>query len=138
MRKFIVCYFVKEKVFTWLSALYKVSQGSLSILFLVLILCSHKERNESKLHAICQIEEAVARWCSIRKFFLKILQISQESTYAGSFSFNKATSQKPATLFKMGLQYRFFPVNCTKSSRTPILQKIYKQLLLKHFFFHRE
>ena len=29
------------------------------------MLCSHKERNESKPHAIFQTEEAVARWCSI-------------------------------------------------------------------------
>ena len=51
----------------------------------------------------------------IRKLFLNILRISQQSTCAGDSSFNKVGSQKPATLFKMGLRYRCFSVNCTKS-----------------------
>ena len=56
------------------------------------MLCSHKERNENKLHAIGQAEEAVARWFSIRKVFVKILQISWESAYASGSSLNKVAS----------------------------------------------
>ena len=56
------------------------------------MLCSHKERIERKLHAIGQTEEALARWCSISKLFVKILQISEETTYPGSSSFNKVAS----------------------------------------------
>ena len=56
-------------MFTWLGVRYEVSY--LYVSFPVLMVSSHKERNENKLHAICQTAKAVARWFSVRKVFLK-------------------------------------------------------------------
>ena len=47
-----------------------------------------------------------------------------------SFFFNKAGGLRPATLFKMWLQHRYFHMNIAKFLRTPILKNICQQLLL--------
>ena len=72
--------------------------------------------------------EVVAQRCFIKKFFLEILQNSQENTCA-----NKQTPVKtpqPATLLKKKLWYRCFPVNFAKFLRTPFLTEHLRCLLL--------
>ena len=54
---------------------------------------------------------------SVKKLFLKTLQISQENTCVG-VSCNKVT------LIKKRLQHRYFPVRYAKFSRTPLFKSI--------------
>ena len=57
------------------------------------------------------------RRCSIKKVFLKILQISQENTFVG-VSFNKVVGLKACNFIKKRLQHKCFPVNNVKFFRT--------------------
>ena len=61
--------------------------------------------------------EAVIRWCSVEKVFLKISQNSQENTCTRVSSRLRST-----TLLKKRLWHRCFPVNFVKFLRTPFLQ----------------
>ena len=56
------------------------------------------------------------RSCSVKKMFLKILQISQENTCVRAFLI--------MLFIKKGLQHRRFPVKFVKILRTPILKNI--------------
>ena len=67
--------------------------------------------------------EAVVRWCSVKKAFLKISQNSQENTCA---------RVRPATLLKNRLWHSCFPENFAKFLRTPFLIENLRWLLL-HF-----
>ena len=60
--------------------------------------------------------EAVVRRCSVKKVFLKILQNSQENTYARVFFL----IELEATLLKKRLWHMCFPANFTIFLRTPV------------------
>ena len=45
--------------------------------------------------------------------------------------FKENITQYPATLFKKGLQNRWFPVNFAETIRTPFLQNTSRQLVLE-------
>ena len=62
------------------------------------------------------------RRCSVKKVFLKILQILQENTCAG-VSFDKK-------FIKKRISHRFFPVKFTIFLRTAIVKNICQRLLL--------
>ena len=68
---------------------------------------------------------------SLKLIVLKSLQISQESTCFGVF-FNKVRGPQNYNFIKTRLQHRFLPLNFSNYLRTPILQRIYEQLVLKH------
>ena len=61
--------------------------------------------------------------CSAKKVFLEISRNSQETTCA-RISFLIKLQAAPATLLKKRLWHRCFPVNFTKSIRTPFLRNI--------------
>ena len=71
--------------------------------------------------------EVVARRCSIKKAFLRILQNSQENTCTRVSFFNKFSGFRPATLLKKSLWHRCYLVNFVKFSkniffyRTPLV-----------------
>ena len=52
-----------------------------------------------KLFSYCKVSEAVARRCSVKKVFLKMLQNSQENTCARVCFLNKVASFRPAQNF---------------------------------------
>ena len=62
--------------------------------------------------------EAIIQSCTVKKVFLEILQISQESTCARVSFFNKFASLRPATLLKKRLWHKCFPDNFVKFLRT--------------------
>ena len=65
------------------------------------------------LQTTTEVSEPVVRRCSVKKVFLKVSQISQESTCASLF-FYKVASLSPATLLKKRLWHRCFTVNFAK------------------------
>ena len=75
-------------------------------------------------------EPAVCRYFT-KYMFLNNSQNSQKSTCAGVF-FNDVADPENCNFIKKRLQHRFFPVNFVNYSRTPILQRIYERLVLKH------
>ena len=77
------------------------------------------------------------RRCSVRNVFLKIPKISQKS-FCTRVSFLIKFLPQPQLILKKGLWYRFFHVNFTKLLRTPFLQNISEQLLLKNETIHRK
>ena len=70
--------------------------------------------------------------CPVKKVFLKMSQISQENTYAGSsFSpFNKAAVMRACNFSKKRLQHRCFPMIFASGFRIYILKNICERLLL--------
>ena len=58
--------------------------------------------------------EAVIQRCSVKKMLPKLLQNSQEQHLHQSLPFNKATSQRPATLLKNRPWYRSSPCESCK------------------------
>ena len=82
--------------------------------------------------------EAVAQRCSVKMMvFLEILQNSQENTCARA-SFLIKLLARPATLLKMRLWHRCFPVNFAKFQRAPFLIEYLQWLLLKKYFTLQE
>ena len=68
--------------------------------------------------------------CSVKKVFLKFLQISLENTCIGVFLI-KLLAWRSVTLFKKRLHHSCFPVNITKFLRTAFCMEHLKWLLLK-------
>ena len=66
--------------------------------------------------------------CSVKKVFLKILQISQENTYVRVL-FYKVAGLRDWNFIEMRLQHRCFPVKFAKFLRTPILKNISERLI---------
>ena len=64
------------------------------------------------------IDRSNHRRCSLKKVFLKILQISQENTCA-RVSFLKGSRPRPAILLKKRLWHSCFPVKFAKFLKTP-------------------
>ena len=73
--------------------------------------------------------EAAIGGVLLKKMFLKISQNSREKTCKSLF-FNKVAGLRPATLLRMRLWHRCFPVNFAKFLRTPFLQNTSGRLLL--------
>ena len=92
-------------------------------LLLVLLYIQHP-------HHHCYNSEAVVRWNSTKKVFLEISQTLQENTCVNVSFFNKITWLRPATLLKIRLWHRCFPVNFAKFLRTPFITKHLWWLLL--------
>ena len=88
---------------------------------------SKETETDSKKDTL-RISEAVVRRCSVKKVSLKVLQNSQEDTYL-----KKSFWHDACNFIKKRLQHRCFLVNFTKFVRTPILQNIWKRLLLEFF-----
>ena len=74
--------------------------------------------------------EAVDQICSVKKFFFKISQNSQENTCARVSFLIKVAGLMPATLLKKRLWRRCFPVNFVKFLRTSFWQNTSGRLLL--------
>ena len=69
---------------------------------------------------LCKHSE-VARRCSVKKVFLKILAKFTEKCLCWSLFFNKVVAQRPTALLEKRLQYMCFPVNFAKFFRTAFL-----------------
>ena len=63
--------------------------------------------------------EASVQRSSVKKMFLEILQNLQENTSARVY-FSKVAGLRPATLLKMTICHKGFPVNFAKFLRTPV------------------
>ena len=73
------------------------------------------------------------RRCSIKELFWKNLWYLKENTCVGVSYLLKLQASRPITVFKKGLQHRYFLVNIGKFIRTPTLKNICERLLL-HFW----
>ena len=71
------------------------------------------------LDDLSKFTRSIHRKFSVKKVFLKTLQISQESTFIG-ISFNKVQGQQ---LYKR-LQHRCFPVKFASFSRTRLFKSM--------------
>ena len=89
-----------------------------------IIECSYPRRNKLRFrssHQRCSVRKAVLR--NFTKFTGKHL--------CQSLFFNKVAGLRPATLLKLRLWHRCFPVNFAKFLRTPILQNTPGRLVLE-------
>ena len=77
--------------------------------------------------------EAVTQRCSTEKVLLEISQNSQENTWARVSFLLKFAGLRRATLLKLRLWHRRFPVNFVKFLRTPFLQNTSRRLVLYGF-----
>ena len=66
------------------------------------------------------------RWCSVKKVFLKISEISQENTCIGVSS----SGLKTCNFIKKRLEHSYFPVKFANCLKTPFLKNICERLLL--------
>ena len=68
--------------------------------------------------------------------FFKIVFLKKFANFTGKHRcqslLNKVAAPQNYTFIRKRLQLRFFPVNFLNYLRTPILQRIYEQLVLKH------
>ena len=78
-----------------------------------------------------QNKEAVARRFSIKNGFFKNYAKFAEKRFCLSLFVNNVAGLKALNVIKKGLQHRYFPVSFVKLLRIPILQNIFKRLLLK-------
>ena len=83
-------------------------------LLLVLLYIQHP-------HHHCYNSKAVARRNSTKKMFLEILQTLQEDICVKVSFFNKTAGLRPATLLKIRLWHRRFPVNFARFLKTPFI-----------------
>ena len=90
--------------------------------------CPFRERNCKKKKK--KIRSSHWR-CSVRKGVLRnFVQFTRKHLFQ-SLIFDKVAGMRPATLLKMRLWYRYFPVNFAKFLRAPFLQNTSGRLLLK-------
>ena len=82
------------------------------------------------IHIPEKFSDAATRGVLRKKVFLEISQNSQEKHLCQSLFFNKVADLGPATLLKMRLWHRCFPVNLAKFLRTPFLHNTSGRLLL--------
>ena len=71
------------------------------------------------------------RRCSVKKGVLKNFKKFTGKHLCQRLFFNKVAGFRPATLLKKRLWHRYFPVNFSKSLKTPFLQNSSERLLLK-------
>ena len=75
-----------------------------------------------KLFSYGKVSEVVARRCSVKKVFLKMLQNSQENTYARACFLNKVASFRPAQNF------------IKKASLAHIISREFYEIFKNNFF----
>ena len=74
--------------------------------------------------------EAVAQRCSVQKGVLKNFTKTTGKHLCQSLFLNKVAALRPATLLKLRLWHKYFPVSFAKFLRTPFLKEHLQRLLL--------
>ena len=122
--------YVKLKILGWLSNfqfsafLVLCSCSVLNIVMNIALFVKEIAKKKKKIRS--------SHWrCSVRKGVLRnFVQFTGKHLFQ-SLIFDKVARMRPATLLKMRLWHRCFPVNFTKFLRAPFLQNTSGRLLLK-------